>query len=287
MGRLVFCRKRLHKFYPYPSVSVSCGVFYMRAGTRDIVQAFKRIDLIAYMAWSDIRARYKRSILGPLWITLSTAIGVVGLGFIWSELFKMDRASFIPLLTIGLVLWQFISACITESTSIFYRQGMIIRNLNLPIAIHPAQLILRHLINLAHNIPLFVIVSLLLGQSFNMHSLMFFPGMLLVMANLYWMSLLLAIFGSRFRDLEYLVTMTMPLLMFISPVMYRPNSLQTFGKYMWFNPLADLIEVIRYPLLGEPTPWFVYAINVGLLFVGGLFTLYVYNAKRNRIAFWV
>ena len=95
----------------------------MPPGLADIVRAFKMPRLILYMAWSDIRARYKRSVLGPFWITLSTAIGVVGLGFIWSELFKMDRASFIPLLTIGLILWQFMSACIIESTTVFSRQA--------------------------------------------------------------------------------------------------------------------------------------------------------------------
>ena len=51
------------------------------------------------------------------------------------------------------------------------------------------------------------------------------PGLLLVIANLYWISLLIGTLGARFRDLEYLISMIMPLLMFLSPVMYRPNAL--------------------------------------------------------------
>ena len=259
----------------------------MSPGLADIIRTFKMPRLIFYMAWSDIRARYKRSVLGPLWITLSTAIGVVGLGFIWGELFKMDRAAFIPLLTIGLILWQFMSACIVESTSVFSRQANIIRNLNLPIALHPAQLVLRHVINLAHNIPLFIIVALLLGRSFTPQTLMVVPGLLLVIANLYWISMMIGTLGARFRDLEYLISMIMPLLMFLSPVMYRSNALPSFGKYMWLNPLADMIEIVRYPLLGEATPMFVYAVNIGMLLVGGTLTFLLFNAKRNRIAFWV
>lgn len=243
--------------------------------------------LVLYMAWSDIRARYKRSILGPLWITLSTAIGVVGLGFIWSELFKMNRAEFIPLLTIGLILWQFLSACIVESTSVFARQANIIRNLDLPISLHPAQLVLRHIINLGHNVPLFFLVAFILGRTFNLNTLMVVPGLLLVIANLFWMSLLLGTLGARFRDLEYLISMIMPLLMFLSPVMYRSNALPDFGKYMWLNPLADMIEIVRYPLLDEVTPGSVYVINIGLLLIGGTLTLILFNAKRNHIAYWV
>jgi hypothetical protein len=259
----------------------------MSPGLADILRTFKMPRLIFYMAWSDIRARYKRSVLGPLWITLSTAIGVVGLGFIWSELFKMDRAVFIPTLTIGLILWQFMSTCIAESTSIFARQSNIIRNLDLPLSLHPAQLVLRQAINLAHNFPLFILVALVLGAKFNMYSLMFFPSLFLVLANLFWMSLMIGTLGARFRDLEYLISMMMPLLMFLSPVMYRQNALSTIGKYMWLNPLADMIEIIRYPLLGEATPALLYIINIGLLICGGLLTVLLFNSKRNRIAFWV
>jgi ABC-type polysaccharide/polyol phosphate export permease len=259
----------------------------MASGLADIMRAMKMPGLIFYMAWSDIRARYKRSILGPLWITLSTAIGVVGLGFIWSELFKMDRATFIPLLTVGLILWQFMSACVIESTALFSRQANIIRNLNLPIAIHPAQLVLRHLINLAHNFPLFILVVFVLGGKFDWNTLMAIPGLMLVVANLFWISLLIGTLGARFRDLEYLISMIMPLLMFLSPVMYRPNALPSIGKYMWLNPMSDMIEIVRFPLLGEVTPLFVYEVNIGMLLVGGTLTVLLFNAKRNRIAFWV
>jgi ABC-type polysaccharide/polyol phosphate export permease len=259
----------------------------MSPGLADIVETFSMPRLIFYMAWSDIRARYKRSVLGPFWITISTAIGVVGLGFIWSELFKMDRAVFIPMLTIGLILWQFMSACIIESTLVFGRQANIIRNLNLPIALHPAQLVLRHVLNLIHNIPLFILVVIILGGKFNMETFMVVPSLLLVIANLYWISLLIGTLGARFRDLEYFISTIMPLLMFLSPVMYRANALPSIGKYMWLNPLADMIEIVRYPLLGEVTPTSVYLINIGMLLVGGTLTLLLFNAKRNRIAFWV
>jgi ABC-type polysaccharide/polyol phosphate export permease len=259
----------------------------MAPGLADIVKTFKMPRLICYMAWSEVRARYKRSVLGPLWITLSTAIGVVGLGFIWSELFKMDRTTFIPLLTVGLILWQFISSCIVESTSILSRQANIIRNLNLPISLHSAQLILRLLINLAHNLPLFLIVVLVLGGKFGWETLMVVPGFLLVIANLFWISLLIGILGARFRDLEYLISTIMPIMMLLSPVMYRPNSLPFVGKYMWLNPMADMIEIVRYPLLGAMAPGFLYAVNIGMLLVGGTLTVLLFNAKRNRIAFWV
>jgi ABC-type polysaccharide/polyol phosphate export permease len=240
------------------------------------------------MAWSDVRARYKRSVLGPLWITLSTAIGVVGLGFVWSALFHLERKTYIPMLTVGLILWQFISGTIVESSSVFTRQAGLIKNLDLPISLHPAQLVLRQFINFAHNIPLYFIVVLLLGSPLNASCLLAIPALMLVILNLYWIVLLIGIFGARYRDLEYLIATTMPLLMFFSPVMYSPDNLPpTTGRFIWFNPLAHMIELVRYPLLGHDIPLFLLASNLSMLVVGGSITLFVFNKKRNRVALWV
>lgn len=260
---------------------------YLPPGLADILRAFRNPGLIFYMAWSEIRARYKRSMLGPLWITLGTAVGTIGMGYIGSELFKIDRADYLPLLTIGLILWQFIAGCINESSTVFIRGASIIRNLDLPIAMHPAQLVLRHIINFAHNLPLYVLIALIFKPNFNLYTFYIVPNFLLVALNLYWISLLIGTFGARFRDLEYMIGMIMPIMMFLSPVMYRPKSLPFSGNYIWLNPLADLIEIIRYPLLGEATPTFLYVINIGMLAIGGSLTILLYNTKRNRIAFWV
>ncbi len=259
----------------------------MSPGLADLLRTIKNPALVFFMAWSDVRARYKRSVLGPLWITLSTAIGVIGLGFIWSELFKMDRQSYVPMLSIGLILWQFISGSITESTTVFTRQANLIRNLDLPISFHPAQLLLRQIINLAHNIPLFFLVVLFLGVPLRPVMLLAIPALLLVFANLFWMVLLVGMLGARFRDLEYLINMMMPLVMFFTPVMYRASALPFSGKILWLNPFAHMIELLRVPLLGDMPSLFLVAANVGLLVVGGGLTLYMFHKKRDRVALWV
>jgi len=239
------------------------------------------------MALSDVRARYKRSVLGPLWLTLGTAGGSAGLGFIWSELFHVEATTFVPTLTAGLILWQFISGTITEASVLFSRQAAIIRNLNLPLAIHPIQLLLRHLINLAHNAPVFFVVAIALGHPMTLSTWLALPCLVLVALNMLWICLFIGLLGARFRDLEYLVAMVMPLLMFISPVFYRPNYLQFSELIMWFNPFSHFIEIVRDPLLGVAPPWFVIETNLIMLVVGWLVTLWLFNRQHHRIAFWV
>ena len=253
----------------------------------DIKEAFSNHNVITFMALSDLKARYKRSVLGPFWLTLSTAAGSAGLGFLWSELMKVDPHTFVPTLTAGLILWQFISGMITEATSLFARQGSIIRNLNLPLFIHPAQHLFRHLINFIHNVPVFFVVAFGLNFHFNHYAWLAIPGLIIVILNLLWLGLFFSLLGARFRDLEYFLNSVMPILMFISPVFYRPNFLPFSERIIWMNPFSHFIELIRYPLLGSPPPMFVIQTNVILLLAGWMVTLLLFNRVHHRVAFWV
>ncbi len=253
----------------------------------DLKRSFESWSIVSYMALSDMKARYKRSVLGPLWITLGTAIGSVGLGLLWSELLKVDAKTFVPTLTAGLIIWQLVSGVITESCSLYGRQASIIRNMNLPLGIHPMQLLCRHLINFAHNIPVFILLALALGVPVNANTLLFIPGLLLVALNLCWICMVVSILGARFRDFEHIVSTVIPLLMFVSPVFYRPAYLPFSQNIIWANPLSYFIEIIRDPLMGVAPPMFVIQVNLLMLVVGWIGAVWLFNKKHNRIAFWI
>lgn len=253
----------------------------------DLQQTLNAARVVLFMAWSDVRSRYKRTILGPLWLTLGTLLGTAGLGYIWSELFHLDRATFVPALTSGLIVWQFLSGCITEAPTTFNRQAGIIRNMEVPLSIHPAQMVTKHFINLLHTAPVFVVVAVLMNVHVGWPTLLFIPCLMLVTANLAWITFLLSILGARFRDLEYLVAAVMPLLMFLSPVMYRPNFLPISGHLLWFNPLSHLIELLRYPLLGTIPPGFIVWTSICMAVVGWGVVLVLFHRVHSRIAFWI
>ncbi|WP_334106670.1 ABC transporter permease [Methylobacillus sp.] len=257
------------------------------SGINDVLQSIRRGRVSLYLAWSDTKARYRRSVLGPLWLTLGTAVGVVGLGWLWSELLKVDRSTFIPSLTAGLIIWQVLAGCITESSTIFVKQGSVIRNLQLPYFIHPLQLVLRHLVNFTHNLVVYVAIVIVLSVPVTWSTLLVIPGIVLLFLNMAWIALLVGMLGARFRDIEYLLASLIPLLFFVSPVLYRPSYLPFNSDLIWLNPLSHLIEVVRDPLLGVSPPWFVYATVLGMLISGWCITLVFFNTCRNKIAYWV
>ena len=270
------------QFLPYPSRRKRSS-----AVLADLRQALGLFHVIVYMAVGDLRSRYRRSVLGPWWLTLGTALGTAGLGLIWSELFKLDRAVFVPALTAGLILWQLLSGCITESTTTYWRQASLIRNVRLPLAIYPLQMVIKHGLNFLHVVPVFIVVAVVFDVPVNRHTLLIVPCLLITFANLVWITLLFSMLGARFRDLEYLLVAGMPILMFLSPVFYRPSYLPVTGMLIWLNPFSHLIELVRYPALGTVPPLTVVVTNIVILAIGTLTTWRLFDRKRDRIAYWV
>ncbi len=255
---------------------------------KDARESISRFPLAFYFAWSDTKARYRRSVLGPLWMVITTAVGVVGLGLLWSVLFKADKEVFIPSLSIGLVVWQFISGCILESPANFVRQGSIIRNIKTPYLIFPVQLLLRHLVNFAHNL---IVVALVLivfpPKVLGWPQFLLIPGLLLLVGNIFWMVTIAGILGARFRDLEQLISAVMPMLFFLTPVIFRPEQLGIAEYMAWLNPLAYLISVVRDPIQGQVPAQFVYIVSTVMMFTGIAIAMWLFNRKQGRIVFWV
>jgi ABC-type polysaccharide/polyol phosphate export permease len=253
----------------------------------DLSRTFAIWPVALHFAWGDIRARYRRSILGPVWLVLGTVIGVVGLGSLWSSIFQLPFEDYVPSLAIGLVTWQFIAGTISESSLMLMRNAAIVRNLRTPVSFFSLQVLMRNIIMLAHNAVVVMGVLLVFPPDWSWGQWLFLPGLVLVAANLWWISLLLGMLGARFRDLDPLVTATMPLLFFLSPVVFRADHLPVGAAVLWVNPLAYFIAVVRGPLQGQIPPGFVYAVVIALLVGGWTLTSWLLRYRGDRVAFWV
>lgn len=256
-------------------------------GTADIIQSLKRTDIWVFFALSDTRARYLRSFLGPLWLTLGTLIGAAGLGFLWSALLSQDKATVIPSITAGLVVWQLVSGVILSSTGVFPKNAGLIRNLPLPYFLHPLQLVSQMLINYSHNILVVVLVSLIFQVGVSWSSLLVIPGLVLAIINLLWISLMVGMLSARFRDIGPMVESMMPLLFFLTPVLYRPDEVGFSSIVLMVNPLTHIFLPIREPMLGAAPDGITWVVSLVMAVGGWALTLWVFNRHRHRIPFWV
>jgi lipopolysaccharide transport system permease protein len=258
-----------------------------RLAVQDIREGLRLKPLAWSLGWLDIRLRYRGSILGPFWLTLSTAIMVGALGVLYAALFHTDVHQYLPFLTLSQILWFFISALVTDACTCFTQAEGMIRSVRMPLFLHAMRTLIRNVLILAHNVVVIVVVFAIFAIWPGWHALLALPAFVLWMIDAFAICLLLGTFCARFRDIGPIVASIMQIAFFLTPVIWQPEQLGVHAVYLPLNPFFALIEIVRAPLLGT-TPsavtWLA-AIGFSLLLCGLSWTMFV--RARGRIAFWV
>src|ERR1700761_427272 len=86
-----------------------------RWAVADVVGGARLWRLAWALGWLDIRLRYRGSMLGPFWLTISTGVMVAALGVLYSTLFKIELREYLPFLALSQVLWGFLAAVVSEA----------------------------------------------------------------------------------------------------------------------------------------------------------------------------
>lgn len=263
--------------------------FVVVVALQDIAAAMRRISLVFTLGWQDVRHRYRRSALGPFWLTISMGVMISTIGMVFGQIFKSPLTEFLPFLAIGMIFWGFMSSVINEGCTSFIASEGIIKQLPIPLFVHIMRMIWRNTLILAHNIMIFPLVLLFVGKQLNWAALISIPGFLLVIANLTWIALILATICARYRDLPQMVGSVMQVLFYLTPVMWMPSLMPERAAIfiVEFNPVYHLLEIIRAPLLGylpNATNWKICFL---MAVVGWGFALAFYGRFKRRIAYWL
>jgi lipopolysaccharide transport system permease protein len=258
-----------------------------RQAVEDLRDGMTLWRLALTLAWLDIRLRYRGSMLGPLWLTISTGVMVGMLGFLYSKLFKMDLAEYLPFLALSQVLWGFVATVVSEACTTFTENMTLIRSVRMPMFVFSLRVVARNLLVLSHNIIVIVAVFVVFRVWPGWHIVLVVPGLLLWTCNALALTFLLGGLCARFRDIVPIVNSLMQIFFFVTPVIWKPAQLGAFEVYLPLNPLYDLLEVVRAPILGEGITVAAVVGAIGFsVAVCGLSWMFFVRA-RGRLAFWV
>jgi ABC-type polysaccharide/polyol phosphate export permease len=254
----------------------------LAAAGRDFVQSIQLWHLWTTLAFNDILSRYRGSILGPFWITLSTGVFVIG------SLMHVPTEKYVPWMATGVVIWNFISSTILESGDTFIQSAVIIRSGSLPLPIFVWRVICRSIVNLAHQITVIVAVALWFHFLLKINLPMFISGMVLVIVNVSWVSFFTAIAAARFRDIQQVNASLIQLVFFISPVIWIPNDMSGIHSIVLnLNPVYHLLNVTRNPILGMAVPLNSIVFLLGMAVVGWALSFMLYASVRRRIVHYL
>ena len=255
----------------------------------DIIEGFQNYYLWFALAIKDARLRYKRTVLGPIWQSLSLAIFIGTLGVLYSKFWNLEVKEFLPFLSVGLVSWTLISAVIIEGCNAFISNEQYLNQKGMPFSSFIYLVIARNIIVFLHNLPIVIIVFMIFDPSIKISMFYIIPGFIILIINLTWICFLLSIICTRFRDISTLVVSLVQIAFFLTPVFWVPDLVA--GSKRAFvvdaNPIYHFIELLRGPLLGYVPADLTWVVTVSLAIIGCSFTLIIFSKSRARINYWL
>jgi len=258
-----------------------------------IIEIFKGI--MNFRLWSrlgqqEIKRRYRRTVIGPFWTTISLGVFITTMGFLWAHLWKIDLQVFLPYLTSGMIVWITLSTTITEGCETFTSPSpkYLIENLNFPYIIIPCAVVWRNMIVFMHNMIIFLIVAVYSKMTLEPELLFVIPGLILLFINSIWVATLLGFICTRYRDIRQVIVSLLQVILFVTPIFWSVEQVENrLIMFVDYNIFYHFIELIRAPLLGKEISAMTWVIILSITVIGTISTGIIYVKYRNRLPYWL
>jgi ABC-type polysaccharide/polyol phosphate export permease len=259
----------------------------IRVAFKDIRDGIASIHIWSMLGWQDIKQRYRRSKIGPFWLTISTGVLIFSMGPLYGKLLQQDPSSYFPYLAIGYVVWILISGLIVDGCNAFIGAEGYIKEIKLPLTVHVLRGVWKNLLMFAHHSAIVLLVVAIYVQKVDWHVLFVFVALAIIALNGVWIGLLFGTFCARFRDVPPIVLSLIQVVFFLTPILWKP---ETLGPHRWaadVNPFYHFIELVRAPFfLALPSARSV-LVALATTVVGFVITLFFFSRFRSRIAYWM
>ncbi len=265
------------------------------AAVIDLRRGWEQRSLWGHLGWQDIRQRYRRSVLGPVWITISMAVTAVALGILYSGLFDIELARFLPHVLVGFIVWAFISGCIAEGSEVFIANEGLIKHLPSPLSVHVYRLVWRQTLFFAHNLIVYAVMLFVYPQPLKWTAVYAVVAFAVLAVNGAWVALAVGIITARFRDILPITQSVVQLMFFLTPIVWvydelvnSPNpDIAARARLAEFNPFLHFVEIIRRPLLGQDQLLRHWVVVLAITVAGWALTMLVLRRYRSRVSYWV
>ncbi|AHK27757.1 sugar ABC transporter permease [Rhodococcus sp. ACS1] len=267
-----------------------------RRAFKDLRDGFAQRELWLSLGWQDIKQRYRRSVIGPFWITIATGVQAAAMGILYSALLDIPLDEFLPYVTVGLIVWNLISASILEGSEVFIANEGLIKQLPSALSVHVYRLVWRQLLLFAHNLVIYVIMLFAFGvwRHLTWMSLAAIPAIALIVVNAAWVSIMFGIFSTRYRDIAPILGSMTLLLFVLTPIMWTTQSLEAQGgqaaervKLAELNPLFHYLDIVRAPMIGQDQQAYHWYIVLAITVVGWTAAILALRKYRARVPYWV
>jgi lipopolysaccharide transport system permease protein len=253
----------------------------------DLKAPFERWKVWLLMANQDVQLRYRRSIVGPFWISIAMATLVLGMSSIYSDVFDAVFKDYISYVGCGFVAWFLLAGMIQEGATSVIDSETHLRSLPLPIPLIVSRVVYRNFIAFGHNVLVIGLMLVLFGLRPTPVALLAIPALLLFAAFGLMTAVVLGPLCARFRDVPQVLNNFMQLMFFLTPLFWRPEQAPNRAALIEYNPFHHLVSLVRLPLLGKLPPLESWYVALGALAVMTALAVVSLAATRRRGYLWL
>ncbi|MGJ4947785.1 ABC transporter permease [Bradyrhizobium sp. HKCCYLS20291] len=238
------------------------------------------------LAAGDIRSKYRRTMLGPWWITATNAITALIMGAVAGRFLGADMKTYLPHFMVSMTIWNFIASSLAESCYTMINAGGMIKAVDMPILIHLMRMVQRNLIVFLHNIAIIPVIWLIYPWPIGFVSLLSVFGLALVYVFIVSVTMIVSLICVRYRDVPPVMNAIIQLLFFVSPIIWAPSQIKGGEWAVALNPIAYLLAVTRDPLMGTAPSLASWAGAVAIVAALTAAMIYIYTRYRSRVVYW-
>ncbi|WP_036568603.1 ABC transporter permease [Nocardia sp. BMG51109] len=263
---------------------------------KDLRDGLAQRELWLSLGWQDIKQRYRRSVLGPFWITISTAVQAAAIGILYATLFGQPLREYLPYVTVGIIVWNVIEASILEGAEVFIANEGLIKQLPSALSVHIYRMVWKQFLFFAHNLIIYalLLVGFMVWRDLEWTVVLALPAIVLVFLNCMWVSIVFGIFSTRYRDIAPILGSLTRMLFVLTPVMWSAKVLHAQGgsvseraRLVELNPTYHYLEIVRAPMLGDPIALRSWLVVAAFTVVGWALAILAMKQYRSRVPYWV
>lgn len=224
--------------------------------------------LLSELVKKGIRLKYRRSYLGIVWSMLEPLLTMVVLTIVFGTLYGNTDRTFPVYILAGRLLYSFFSTSTKAALKSIRANSGMIKKVYVPKYLYPLSAVIFNYVIFLISLIVLALVSLVLGIRPTIYLLQAPAALLLILVLSYGCGMILATIGVFFRDMEYLWSVALMIVMYTCAIFYYPQKLLNSG-WDWilkYNPLYCIISIFRDSLFGRP-------MNTNYLLYGAAFSL--------------
>jgi lipopolysaccharide transport system permease protein len=253
-----------------------------------ILSQVDEIKVFWKLANFEVKNFYRRTLLGPFWFTLNIVIFSFAMTFVYGALFGIPTIEYASYVITGMISWQWFSAMVNDGGAVFINQKHHFMNPDVTLSDITRSAALKFFIIYLHQLCLVFLLIIFQVIEISLYHLTILPHVLIFLLMSVPVISNLGFLFSRFRDIQSLVNASMIIILMLTPIFWRPDLITGWRTVIViFNPFHHMIEFLRHPMLGEPTPLLSTSVVVCIGVLSWVINLSVYRKHKSKIVFWV